>query len=167
LVLGSVKTNLGHLETAAGVAGFIKTVLSVQRGIIPAPALQGLTPHAGPGAAKFTIARRSWRGRRWIGCAGPGCRRSVSGTNAHVVVEQAPELEAAAAAAAPVVTSLVLSGKSAARVAASAGVLAEWLEGRPGRWRWRMWRTPWRIIGAGSRRWRGCVRGIGPARSPA
>ena len=131
LVLGSVKTNLGHLETAAGVAGFIKTVLSVQRGVIPRHLhFQGLTPHAGPGAAKFTIASQelAWPAVDRVRRAGVSSF-GVSGTNAHVVVEQAPELEVAAAAAAPVVTSLVLSGKSAPRVAASAGVLAEWLEG--------------------------------------
>ena len=131
LVLGSVKTNLGHLETAAGVAGFIKTVLSVQRGVIPRHLhFQGLTPHAGPGAAKFTIAAQelAWPAVDRVRRAGVSSF-GVSGTNAHVIVEQAPEIDVAAADVAPVVSSLVLSGKSAARVAASAGVLAEWLEG--------------------------------------
>ncbi|MFN8225880.1 MAG: type I polyketide synthase [Mycobacterium sp.] len=131
LVLGSVKTNIGHLESAAGVAGFIKTVLSVQRGVIPKHLyFDALTPHAGPGAAKFTIAAQelAWPAVDRVRRAGVSSF-GVSGTNAHVIVEQAPDAEVAPAAAAPVVSSLVLSGKSAARVAAQAGVLAEWLDG--------------------------------------
>ncbi len=134
LVLGSVKTNLGHLESAAGVAGFIKTVLSVRHGVIPRHLhFRELTPHAGVGAGKFTVAAQElgWpvvdRPRR-AGVSSFG----VSGTNAHVVVEQAPEPEPVVAApvgAVPVVSTLVVSGKSAARVASSAGVLADWLEG--------------------------------------
>ncbi|WP_131810943.1 type I polyketide synthase, partial [Mycolicibacterium monacense] len=57
LVLGSVKTNLGHLESGAGITGFIKTVLSVRYGYIPKHLnFTRLTPHAGPCASQFTIA---------------------------------------------------------------------------------------------------------------
>ncbi len=92
LVLGSVKTNLGHLESAAGIAGFIKTVLSVRHGHIPQHLhFNALTPHASAGASRFIIAAQpmQWpavgRARR-AGVSSFG----VSGTNAHVVVEQAP-----------------------------------------------------------------------------
>ena len=95
LVLGSVKTNLGHLESAAGIAGFIKTVLTVQHGYIPAHLhFTALTPNAVEGASKFTIAAdgMDWpavdRARR-AGVSSFG----VSGTNAHVVLEQAPAAE--------------------------------------------------------------------------
>ncbi len=131
LVLGSVKTNLGHLESASGVAGFIKTVLSVQQGFIPRHVnFSELTPNAGVGASKFRIAGEAlpWpvvsRPRR-AGVSSFG----VSGTNAHVIVEQAPVVEGGAAAVVPAVpvSTLVVSGKSPARIAATAGVLAQWM----------------------------------------
>ncbi len=129
LVLGSVKTNLGHLESASGIAGFIKTVLSLHHGHIPEHLnFERLTPHAGAGASRFTIAAQAmqWpsvgRARR-AGVSSFG----VSGTNAHVVLEQAPVLEPAARQAAPVVSTLVVSGKSAARIASTAAMLAEWM----------------------------------------
>ncbi|OBG09034.1 hypothetical protein A5771_02160 [Mycolicibacter sinensis] len=134
LVLGSVKTNLGHLESASGVAGFIKTVLSVQQGFIPRHLnFSELTPNAGAGASKFQIAAQAMA---WPAVSRP--RRAgvssfgVSGTNAHVIIEQAPAVEPVEPAgwvAEPVVQTLVVSGKSPARIAATAGVLAQWMTG--------------------------------------
>jgi acyl transferase domain-containing protein/acyl carrier protein len=134
LVLGSVKTNLGHLESAAGVTGFIKTVLSVSRGHIPRQLhFTKLTPHAGPGASKFVIAAEPLD---WPEVSRP--RRAavssfgVSGTNAHVIVEQAPVTEPVPAGEEPRVSTLVVSGRSPQRIAATAGRLADWLDGPAG-----------------------------------
>ncbi|WP_131811386.1 type I polyketide synthase, partial [Mycolicibacterium monacense] len=131
LVLGSVKTNLGHLESGAGITGFIKTVLSVRYGYIPKHLnFTQLTPHAGPGASQFTIATdgMEWpavtRARR-AGVSSFG----VSGTNAHIIVEQAPAPEPARWEPDPAVCTLVVSGKSEERIASTAGALAEWMTG--------------------------------------
>ncbi|KKC00606.2 type I polyketide synthase [Mycolicibacter arupensis] len=129
LVLGSVKTNLGHLESASGVAGFIKTVLSVQRGFIPRHVnFSELTPNAGVGASKFVIAAQAmaWPAVSRVRRAGVSSF-GVSGTNAHVIVEQAPEVPVVGASAGVPVSTLVVSGKSPARIAATAGVLAQWM----------------------------------------
>ena len=131
LVLGSVKTNLGHLENSAGIAGFIKAVLSMNHGYIP-PHLHftGLTPNAGAGASKFTIAAD---GMPWPQVSRP--RRAgvssfgVSGTNAHVVIEQASVPETVVAQPEPTVSTLVISGKTPARIAPIAEMLADWMTG--------------------------------------
>ncbi len=131
LVLGSVKTNLGHLESAAGIAGFIKTVLTVQHGYIPQHLhFTELTPNAVEGASEFTIAAggMEWpaveRARR-AGVSSFG----VSGTNAHVVLEQAPDPEPVAPQPESVITTLVVSGKTPARIASTAATLADWMIG--------------------------------------
>jgi phthiocerol/phenolphthiocerol synthesis type-I polyketide synthase C len=130
LVLGSVKTNLGHLESGAGIAGFIKTVLSVRHGYIPKHLhFEQLTPHAGAGASRFTIATE---GMEWP--AVTRARRAgvssfgVSGTNAHVVIEQAPDVAAVEPQPdSTAVSTLVVSGKNPERIASTAAVLAEWM----------------------------------------
>ncbi len=142
LVVGSVKTNLGHLESAAGIAGFIKAVLAVQAARIPRMLhFRELTPHASEGASRFVFPTESldWpavdRPRR-AGVSSFG----VSGTNAHVVVEQAPapvDASAGSSSGEPdvgatvtqSVSRLLLTGKTPARVAATAAALADWLEG--------------------------------------
>jgi phthiocerol/phenolphthiocerol synthesis type-I polyketide synthase C len=131
LLLGSVKTNLGHLEAAAGVAGFIKTVLSLRHGYIPRHLnFTHLTPHATEAASCLTVAAH---GQAWPSTGRP--RRAgvssfgVSGTNAHIVLEQGPEHAAVQRATSPAVSTLVVSGKSPERVASTAGVLADWMAG--------------------------------------
>ncbi|MCV7091014.1 type I polyketide synthase, partial [Mycobacterium interjectum] len=130
--LGAVKTNIGHLEAASGVAGFIKAVLAVQHGQIP-PNLHfsQWNPAIDPSPTRFFVPLEKVA---WPSNSGPR-RAAVSsfglgGTNAHVVVEQGQEL-------APVVgggsdggvSVLVVSGKTSQRVAATASVLAEWMQG--------------------------------------
>ncbi|HUB57494.1 MAG TPA: type I polyketide synthase [Mycobacterium sp.] len=130
LVLGSVKTNMGHLENSAGIAGFIKTVLSLTHGYIP-PHLHftQLTPNASAGSSRFTIAAQ---GMPWPEAERP--RRAgvssfgVSGTNAHVVLEQAPAPESVAVQPEPVVNTLVISGKTPERIAPIAAMLADWMD---------------------------------------
>jgi phthiocerol/phenolphthiocerol synthesis type-I polyketide synthase B len=131
LVLGSVKTNLGHLESAAGVAGFIKTVLSVYHGHIPKQLhFKRLTPQASEGASRFTIASEPME---WpsVGRVRRAAVSSfgVSGTNAHVVIEQSPVTEPVAAEPEPPVSTLIVTGKTPERIASMAGRLADWMEG--------------------------------------
>jgi len=90
--LGSVKTNIGHLDVAAGVAGLIKAVLAVRHGRVP-PSLhyRRPNPRIDFAASPFFVADRL---RDWP-VAGLPRRAGVSsfgigGTNAHVIVEQPP-----------------------------------------------------------------------------
>ncbi|WP_117667818.1 AMP-binding protein, partial [Micromonospora sp. MW-13] len=100
--LGSVKTNIGHLDAAAGIAGLIKTVLAVQHGVIP-PNLHFTRPHPeidlASGPFHVPTKARDWpqAARRVAGVSSFG----LGGTNAHVVVEQPPPVEPADAPDAP------------------------------------------------------------------
>ncbi len=90
--LGSVKTNIGHLDSAAGIAGLLKAVLSIQHGQVP-PSLHFSEPNPAIDFAHspFYVNQRL---RPWPALPGPR-RAGVSsmglgGTNAHVVLQQAP-----------------------------------------------------------------------------
>jgi acyl transferase domain-containing protein len=89
--LGAVKANINHLEGAAGIAGLIKTVLVLQhRWLPPVANLQKLNPHLAVQATGLSIPQRGreWAttGRRLAGVSSFGW----SGTNVHVVLEEAP-----------------------------------------------------------------------------
>jgi acyl transferase domain-containing protein/acyl carrier protein len=91
LLVGSVKTNLGHLEAAAGIAGVIKTVLSIQHGKIPAHLhFETPNPHIAWDRLPVQIVTesRDWpsQGTRIAGVSAFG----MSGTNAHIVIDSPP-----------------------------------------------------------------------------
>jgi acyl transferase domain-containing protein/short-subunit dehydrogenase len=90
--IGSVKTNIGHLETAAGVAGFIKTVLALKHRCLPASLnFRRPNPHIDFARTPFHVnaERTEWMphgDRLRAGVSSFG----IGGTNAHVVLEEAP-----------------------------------------------------------------------------
>ena len=95
LRIGSVKSNLGHAESAAGIAGLIKAILALQHGKIPPTLhLKKLNPHIdwnglAIGVPTVTTLWNRERGRRVAGVSSFG----FSGTNAHVILSDPPALE--------------------------------------------------------------------------
>jgi acyl transferase domain-containing protein len=137
LWLGSVKSNIGHAQQAAGVAGVMKIVLALQHQLLPA------TLHAGQpsshvdwssDAIRLVTEAVSWpegaRPRR-AGVSSFG----FSGTNAHTILEEAPaDARVRDRVRPPLRTEVVpwlVSGRTAAGLAAQAGRLAEWVRARP------------------------------------
>ncbi len=125
--LGSVKSNLGHTQAAAGVAGVLKAVLALRHGVLPRTLhVDAPTPKVdwSAGGVRLLAEARDWP-------AGERTRRAgvsafgVSGTNAHVIVEEAPAAEAEeerTAAAGPV--PWVLSARTGEALSAQATALA-------------------------------------------
>ena len=135
LLVGSVKSNIGHTQYAAGVAGVIKLVQSIRHGVVPATLhLDSPTPQVdwSSGTIEVVGSARPWpdqtdRPRR-AGVSSFG----ISGTNAHVILEQAPpESAAAASRVRPPVTPWVLSAKSASALAEQATRLRRFVEQHP------------------------------------
>jgi len=129
--LGAVKTNIGHLEAAAGIAGFIKATLALRHSHIPANLnFVDWNPAIDPAGNRLFVptVNRDWP-------AGEGPRRAAvssfgfGGTNAHVVLEQGPDVAPAASMPEPTVTTLVVSAKNPERLANWAATLAQWLDG--------------------------------------
>lgn len=137
LLLGSAKTNFGHLEAAAGITGLIKVVLALQNNALP-PSLHFETPnpHIPFEAARLEVVTglREWprhSGQAVAGVSGFG----FGGTNAHLVVREAPAREHTShdwpqGASTGV---LALSAPTRERLQAAAGELADWLMDPTGR----------------------------------
>ncbi|MCI0398896.1 MAG: type I polyketide synthase, partial [Chloroflexi bacterium] len=133
LAIGSVKTNIGHLEGAAGVAGLIKVVLALQHEEIPPHLhLNKLNPYIAWNRLPVVVPtqRQPWRAgaqRRIAGVSSFG----FSGTNAHVVVEEAPLRETAVLDADRPVHLFTLSARNEAALLEYAGRYARFLAEQP------------------------------------
>ncbi|HEX2675881.1 MAG TPA: beta-ketoacyl synthase N-terminal-like domain-containing protein, partial [Polyangiales bacterium] len=137
--IGSVKTNIGHLDTAAGVASLIKAALCLEHGQIP-PSLNFEKPNplidfaatpffVNAQLREFPEAKRGQRRRATVNSLG------VGGTNAHMVLEAPPPSAASAAQAQAGATRpaelLVLSGRQRSVLDAAGKRLAEHLRAHP------------------------------------
>ena len=127
-VLGSVKSNIGHLEVASGIASLIKTILCLKHRAIPG------TPHftspnpelhldRGPFEVRSEYGPWEWDGVRRAGVSSFG----VGGTNVHVVLEEAPAISAPVIHPGPQV--LMLSARTAEALEESRSALAAELSG--------------------------------------
>jgi pimaricinolide synthase PimS1 len=134
LWLGSSKSNLGHTQAAAGVLGVMKMVLSLQHEVLP-KTLHAQTPSShiaweGSGLSLLQEARGWPRNASRVRRAGVSSF-GISGTNAHIVLEEAPAGEAVVAieeeAAVPPSIPLLISGRDEPALRAQAGRYGEWL----------------------------------------
>jgi len=131
LLLGAAKSNLGHLEAAAGVVGFIKAVMALGRAVIPGNLhFRNPNPHIPFDQLRLKVVAEE---QQWPPVERPR-RAGVSsfgfgGTNAHVVIEQAPDIKTAARGQEPAASTLVVSGATTERIAATAASLADWMAG--------------------------------------
>lgn len=128
--LGSVKTNIGHLDVAAGMAGLIKTVLMLQHGaLVPSLHYEEPNPEIDFAASPFFVNTefRPWETGdlpRRAGVSSFG----IGGTNAHAVLQEAPRFESPAS---ETLQALLLSAKSPTALDASITQTAAFLKGSP------------------------------------
>lgn len=128
--LSSVKANIGHLETASGIAGLIKVVLLMQYGRIPPQLhLDKINPNISLSGTRLQIPARSvaWKS---AGSARVACVSSFGfgGTNAHVVLEESLQAAPAAIKSDRPLHLLPLSAKTETALAALAGRYADYLD---------------------------------------
>ena len=131
--IGSVKTNVGHLDTASGVAGLIKTALALKYRLIP-PSLNFEEPNPKIDFANspFYVNSRltEWKAEHLPRRAGVSSF-GIGGTNAHLVLEEAPALEKTEDDRSRPWQLLLLSAKTSSALEAATTNLAEHLKAHP------------------------------------
>ena len=127
--LGSLKSNIGHTQAAAGAAGVMKVVLSLQHGMLPRSLyLDALNPEVDWASGAVAPAIDDWP---W-----PACERlrragvsafGASGTNAHAIIEEAPQAEPTdtASRTSPVLIPWLVSARSATALRAQAAQIRD------------------------------------------
>jgi acyl transferase domain-containing protein len=164
--LGTVKTNIGHSESAAGIAGLIKILLSMKHGTLPGILhFKQLNPYISLEGSPFYIVEQTLKWQRLKDAQGKEIPRRAGvssfgfgGANAHVVVEEyiTPEAELFPIAITSSVPALiVLSARDEERLREQARRLLEWLEERPitaaglsispirCKWDGKLWKSVW------------------------
>ncbi|GMK38339.1 hypothetical protein PCCS19_13930 [Paenibacillus sp. CCS19] len=133
--VGSVKTNIGHLDTAAGIVGLVKTVLALRSGELP-PLVHYRSPNPEIPFERSPLyipaALQAWpRAAEGVPYRAGVSSFGMSGTNAHVVLEEAPRLPARdEIKTGPAAARLLpLSAKSRTALRALLGSYVEWLRG--------------------------------------
>ncbi|SEL14132.1 Acyl transferase domain-containing protein [Stigmatella aurantiaca] len=133
LMIGSVKTSIGHLEAAAGIVGLIKVVLSHRHGVVPPHLhLKRLNPHIELNGFPLDIPVQvtPWPERARPRIAGISAF-GLSGTNAHIIVEEAPSAEPLEAQPERGLHVLALSAKTKGALTQLAARVGEHLASSP------------------------------------